>query len=123
MAKILVVDDDPSVIEILRHLLTREGHLVAIAHNGKEGLATARKDKPDLIVLDIMMPEIDGITVGGILFQDPVLRRTPVLVLTAKESAKEILMMLPNVRRYMQKPFDPPELVKNVRELLSVTPA
>jgi two-component system alkaline phosphatase synthesis response regulator PhoP len=120
MAKILVVDDDNSIVEILKHLLTREGHTVCVAYNGKEGLAAARQEKPDLIILDIMMPEIDGITVSGILFQDPVLRLTPVLILTAKgPSARKVLDLVPNVRKYVDKPFDPPELLKTVQQLLS----
>ncbi|SRR5258706_9843682 len=123
MAKILVVDDDKSIVELLRHLLTREGYSVCVASNGKEGFATARSEKPDLIILDLMMPETDGITASGILFQDPVLRRTPVLILTAKESARDMMTLLPNVRMYVNKPFDPPELLKSVQRLLSTPPA
>jgi twitching motility two-component system response regulator PilH len=120
MAKVLIVDDDKSVVDVLQHLLTRAKHTVYLAYDGKEGLATARQEKPDLIILDVMMPEIDGITVSGILFQDPVLRRTPVLILTAKQSSRNLLELLPNVRLYMNKPFDPPELLKNVQRLLAV---
>ena len=88
MAKILVVDDDNSIVTVLQHILTRAGHSVCVAYNGREGLAVARQEKPDLIILDVMMPEIDGISVSGILFQDPVLRRTPVLILTATAQTK-----------------------------------
>jgi CheY-like chemotaxis protein len=70
MANILVVDDDNSIVVVLQHLLQKEGHTVHVAYNGKDGLAAARLEKPDLIILDLMMPEIDGITVSGILFQD-----------------------------------------------------
>src|ERR1700730_426348 len=120
MAKILVVDDDKSILEVLKHLLTQQGHTVCLAYDGKAGLLAAREENPDLIILDIMMPEIDGITVSGILFQDPVMRKIPVLILTAKDSARNMLELLPNVRLYMGKPFDPPELLKNVQRLLSV---
>ncbi|OGR88895.1 MAG: hypothetical protein A2992_09490 [Elusimicrobia bacterium RIFCSPLOWO2_01_FULL_59_12] len=124
MAKILVVDDDNSIVLVLQHLLTREGHSVSVAYNGKEGLSAAQQDRPDLIILDLMMPEIDGITVSGILFQDPALRRTPVLILTAKgPAARNILDLVPNVRLYMEKPFDPPELLKNVQRLLAAPAA
>jgi DNA-binding response OmpR family regulator len=122
MAKILVVDDDKSIVDVVRLVLTRKKYQVCVAYDGKEGLAVAREEKPDLIILDIMMPEIDGITASGILFQDPALRQIPVLILTAKESARSMLELLPNVRMYMNKPFDPPELLKNVERLLSAAP-
>ena len=122
MAKILVVDDDASIVELLRHLLTKAQHTVCVAHNGKEGLTVARAEKPDLIILDVMMPEVDGITVSGVLFQDAAMRMIPVLILTAKGSARGMLELLPNVRLYMEKPFDPPELMQNVQRLLSTPP-
>jgi CheY-like chemotaxis protein len=122
MANVLVVDDDNSVILIVQHLLTKAGHSVTVAYNGKEGLAAARQQKPDLIVLDIMMPEIDGITASGILFQDPALRQIPVLILSAKGNARGMLQLLPNVRLHMDKPFEPAELLKAVQQLLGVPP-
>jgi two-component system alkaline phosphatase synthesis response regulator PhoP len=122
MAKILVVDDDKSIVELLRHLLSRDGNTVCVAYDGRAGLSAARTEKPDMIILDVMMPEIDGITVSGILFQDPAMRLIPVLILTAKGSARGMLELLPNVRLYMDKPFDPPELIKNVQRLLAVPP-
>jgi adenylate cyclase len=124
MAKILVVDDDNSIVNVLQHILTRDGHEVFIAMDGKEGLAKAREHKPDLIILDIMMPEVDGITASGILFQDPVMRRIPVIILTAKgPSARGMMELLPNVRIYIDKPFDPQVLMKNVQRLLAAPTA
>ena len=123
MSKILVVDDDSSIVMLLQQLLMRQGYTVNVAYNGKEALAAARQDKPDLIILDLMMPEIDGITVSGILFQDPALRQTPVLILTAKgPSARGMMELLPNVRLYLDKPFDPPELIRTVERLLGAPP-
>ena len=120
MAKVLVVDDDTSIVNVLQHILKREGHEVSIAMDGKEGLAKAREQKPDLIILDLMMPEVDGITASGILFQDPVMRRIPVIILTAKgPAARGMMELLPNVRVYVDKPFDPQVLLKNVQRLLS----
>lgn len=118
MAKILIVDDDKTIVQLLQAILVQDGHTVSVAHDGKEGLAVARQEKPELIILDVMMPEMDGFTVSGILFQDPVLRCTPVLILTAKGNARQILELLPNVRLYMDKPFDPDVLRANVRKLL-----
>ena len=122
MSKILVVDDDRSIVDLLRVLLGKNGYEVCIARDGKEGLAMARQEKPDLIILDVMMPELDGFSVSGILFQDPVMRLIPVLILTAKPGARDIFELVPNVRLYMPKPFDPPELLNNVRKLLGQQP-
>ena len=122
MAKVLVVDDDKTIVSLLEHVLSRKGYSVSVAYDGKEGLAAARTEKPDLIILDIMMPEVDGITASGILFQDPALRQIPVIILTAKESARPMLDLLPNVCLYMSKPFDPPELLISVQRLLTTRP-
>jgi CheY-like chemotaxis protein len=118
MANILIVDDDESILRLLRKILTDDGHVVAEAHDGRQALLRARLEKPDLIVLDVMMPEMDGFTVSGILFQDPVLRLVPVIILTAHASTRPILELVPNVRFYMEKPFDPDQLRHNVRDLL-----
>jgi len=121
MANILVVDDDKSIVDLLEYILTRKKYTVCAAYDGKEGLAIAKREKPDLIILDIMMPVMDGVSVSGILFQDPVLRMTPVIILTAKSSSQELFALLPNVRTYMTKPFEPSELVKNIERLLGVS--
>lgn len=123
MAKILVVDDDPSIVDLLRALLVHKGHEVITAVNGKEGLTQAKQEKPDLIILDVMMPEMDGFTVSGLLFQDPVMRTIPVLILTAKGQARDIFELVPNVRFYMCKPFDPPDLLERVKTLLIQAPS
>ncbi len=119
MAKVLVVDDDKSIVVLIQHVLEKDGHTVFSAYDGKEGLTLARQEKPELIVLDLMMPEIDGITVSGILFQDPVMKLIPVLILTAMGTARPMMELVPNVRLYMDKPFDPTELMKNVQRLLA----
>jgi DNA-binding response OmpR family regulator len=118
MAKILVVDDDKSIVDLLQALLAHAGHEVVVAMDGRAGLAAAKEGKPDLIILDVMMPDMDGFTVSGLLFQDPIMRMIPVLILTAKGQSRNIFELVPNVRFYMDKPFDPPELLEKVRELL-----
>jgi DNA-binding response OmpR family regulator len=118
MAKVLIVDDDPSIVELLQFLVSKQGHEVLTATNGKLGLAKAQAEKPDLIILDVMMPEMDGFGVSAALFKDPEMRNTPILVLTAKGTSREIFSLVPNVRGYMDKPFDPPDLLKTIRQLL-----
>ncbi len=99
-------------------LLTRAGHEVVVAQDGKAGLAAAKQENPNLIILDVMMPEMDGFTVSGLLFQDPVMRTIPVLILTAQGHTRNIFELVPNVRYYMNKPFEAPDLLEKVRELL-----
>ena len=118
MAKLLVVDDDPSIVELLQFLLTKEGHAVSVARDGKAGLKAARDERPDLIILDVMMPELDGFSVSGELFKDGAMRQTPILILTAKGNTRGIFEMVPNVRGYMDKPFEPDSLIQVVRKIL-----
>ncbi|MFA5976287.1 MAG: response regulator [Elusimicrobiota bacterium] len=118
MAKILIIDDDPNILRMLGFLLVKEGHTVSVARDGQSGIEMAREEWPDLIILDVMMPGMDGFCVSGALFKDPEMRRIPILVLTAKGSSREIFKLVPNVVHYMDKPFDPDDLVKNVRQLL-----
>ena len=118
MAKVLLVDDDRNIVEILKLLLTREGHEVFIAHDGQSGLAMAKAEHPALIVLDVMMPEMDGFSVSGELFKDPEMRKIPILILTAKGNTQDIFSLVPNVSLCMNKPFDPPDFVANVKKLV-----
>ncbi len=118
MAKILVVDDDRSIVEMLQLLLTHEGHTVFVARDGKAGLILARDMRPDLILLDVMMPEMDGFSVSGELFKDAHLRQTPVIILTAKGHSRDIFTLVPNVKLHMDKPFDPLTLLKQIRQIL-----
>lgn len=118
MAKILVVDDDRSIVELLLLLLGKAGHTTVFARDGKAGLEMARLEKPDLIVLDVMMPKMDGFSVSGELFKDKDLRKIPVLILTAKGHSRDIFSLVPNVGAYMEKPFEPQEFLKQITKLL-----
>src|SRR5260221_311363 len=115
MSKILIVDDDRSIIDLLQAVLSSKGYDVIIAMDGKAGLASAKEYKPDIIILDVMMPEMDGFTVSGLLFQDPAMRMIPVLILTAQGNTQKIFDLVPNVRCYMNKPFDPSDLLDKIR--------
>ena len=118
MANILIVDDDKNLVELMQFVLQKENHTICIARDGKAGLAMAKQKKPDLIVLDVMMPEMDGFSVSGSLFKDPAMRHTPILILTAQGHSREIFELVPNVRLHMDKPFDLEVFAKNVRKLL-----
>src|SRR5262245_26133122 len=122
MAKILVIDDDKSIVEMLKFLLSRAGHTVSTALDGKAGLTAAQQEKPDLIILDVMMPEMDGFTVSGTLFKDPALRKIPILILTARGNTKDIFNLVPNVSLYIEKPFESRDLLEQIKKLLPPQP-
>src|SRR5690349_12963915 len=119
MAKILAVDDDKDIIEVVRHIAKQGGHELIQASNGTEGLQRAIADRPDLIILDIMMPEMDGYTLNTHLLANPATQNIPVIVLTAKGRMRDVFSSAPNVRSYMDKPFEPTELQEQIQNVLA----
>ena len=120
MPKILVVDDEPDAIELIKFNLKGAGYDVLTAVDGDEALKKARSLLPDLIVLDLMLPEVDGLEVCKILRRDQRISATPILMLTAK--AAEIDRVLGagqlGADDYVTKPFSPRELVLRIKKLL-----
>jgi two-component system alkaline phosphatase synthesis response regulator PhoP len=123
--KILVIDDDPDLVEATGMILASKNYEVITAFGGVEGLEKAKSQKPDLIVLDVMMPDKDGYTVCKELKADADLNAIPVLLLTAVVSHisttrySHQMGMETEADDYMDKPVDPPELVKRIELLLS----
>ncbi|MBK1702024.1 response regulator transcription factor [Thiococcus pfennigii] len=118
--RILIIDDEPNIVISLEFLMTREGHEVRVAGDGEAGLAEARRCRPDLIVLDVMMPKLDGFAVLEALRADPDLAATPVLMLTAKGREAERRKGLElGAEAYMPKPFSTRDLVRKIAELLA----
>lgn len=118
-ARILVVDDEPDSIELIRFNLKASGYDVITAEDGEEALLKARKFSPDLILLDVMLPEIDGLEVCKILRRDPATAKLPVVMLTAKASEIDRVLGLEfGADDYVTKPFSPRELILRIRNLL-----
>lgn len=112
--KILVVDDEPNIVDILRFNLQREGYEVLAAYDGQEGLDKARSEGPDLILLDVMLPEKDGFQVCEELRKTDKL--TPIIMLTAREEERDRVMGLElGADDYVVKPFSVRELLARVR--------
>ena len=112
--KILVVDDEPNIVDILRFNLQREGYEVLAAYDGQEGLDKARSEGPDLILLDVMLPEKDGFQVCEELRKTDKL--TPIIMLTAREKERDRVMGLElGADDYVVKPFSVRELLARVR--------
>ena len=120
--RILIVDDEPNIVISLEFLMMREGHEVHVARDGEAGLVAVRNHRPDLVVLDVMMPKLDGFSVLASIRSDPDLAHTHVLMLTAKgrEAEREKGLTL-GADAYMPKPFSTRELVDKVKELLAAT--
>ncbi|HOP99005.1 MAG TPA: response regulator [Verrucomicrobiota bacterium] len=117
--KILVVDDDVELVELLWFNLTRAGFSIGTAFNGVEALKKARSLRPDLIILDLMLPELDGFAVCEILRRNEAMASTPIIMLTALTSELGRLAGYESgATDYMTKPFSPRMLVDRIRELL-----
>lgn len=117
MRTVLVVDDEPSIVTLLKFNLEQAGYNVLTAEDGRKGLDTALKEKPDLIVLDLMLPGMDGMDVCKSLRQEKV--NTPILMLTAKDDEfDKILGLELGADDYLTKPFSPREVVARVKAIL-----
>lgn len=115
MKKILVVDDDPNICELVGNRLKANHYEVRSASDGVEAFANVRSERPDLIVLDVSMPNMDGYQfIKEIQWQDD-LRGIPILVLTARRNTREIFDAL-GVCRFMTKPFEPSQLLTVVEQ-------
>ena len=115
-ARILVAEDDPKQAELLRRYLEREGHSVVLAYDGRVTIDEARRRQPDLLILDIMMPRVDGLDVCRILRQE---MDIPIIMVTARSTEDDLLLGLDlGADDYLTKPYSPRELVARVRALL-----
>ena len=115
MMKILIIEDNPDILENTSEILELSNYQVYTAPNGKEGVAKALANKPDLIVCDIMMPELDGYGVLHMLQKNPDLQDTPFIFLTAKTEKDEIRKgMSLGADDYITKPFDPTDLLNAI---------
>ncbi len=122
--KILVADDDPLLRALIEHKLAASGHEVLIAGDGAEALDVAARERPDIIVLDAMMPVRDGFDVLRSLKADPALKATPVVMLTARRREDDVVGALRlGAADYMTKPFMPEELVARIDRLLAMKAA
>jgi DNA-binding response OmpR family regulator len=118
-ARILVAEDDLKQAELIRRYLEREGHLTVVVHDGRAAIDEARRRSPDLLVLDVMMPKVDGLDVCRVLRADD---QVPIIMLTARSTDDDLLLGLDlGADDYLTKPYNPRELVARVRTVLRRT--
>ncbi len=119
MSKILVVDDESSIVELIEENLAMEGYHTSHAYSGEEALELMRHDQPDLVLLDVMMPGMDGYEVSRQMQADPQLNHIPIIMLTARSATPDKVMGYSRgVDDYITKPFDSDELLVRVRAQL-----
>ena len=120
--KILVIEDDPIALRLVQYTLDHEGYQVLTAPNGLEGLKKAREEEPALVVLDVMLPGIDGFEICHRLRADPQTAHLPVLMLSAKAQEIDRAMGLKvGANDYLSKPASPSEIVRKIKSLLAQT--
>ena len=118
--KILVVDDEVDLVKMIRFSLEAEGYTVLVSYNGEDALNQARKEAPDLVLLDIMLPKLDGYKVCRLLKFDERYKHIPIIMLTAKTQEKDkTLGVETGANEYITKPFDMDGLIGKIKTYLN----
>ncbi len=116
---ILIVDDEKDIVQLIQYNLEKEGYQIHTASTGEEGFETAKKKRPQLIILDLMLPGIDGLEVCKLLRAEPLTKNIPVLMLTAKNTdVDQILGFELGASDYVSKPFSPKVLLVRIKNIL-----
>ena len=119
MKKILIIEDDKDIVEMIKYNLKKEQYTVAASFTGKQGFSSAKKDRPDMILLDLMLPDIDGFEVCKLLKNNELTRRIPIIMLTAKSrEADKVAGLELGADDYLTKPFSPRELSARIKAVL-----
>ena len=121
---ILCIEDEPDMIDLIRLILNRHGFNVQGANGGREGLEKVKENPPDLVLLDLMMPDVDGWEVYQQIKADEKTKEIPVIIVTAKaQSIDKVLgLHIAKVDDYISKPFSPKDLLESVQNVLGITP-
>ena len=117
--KILVVEDESQMVEVLKMRLEAHGYEVITADNGQDGLEKAKKEKPDLIIMDLMLPKMNGYKACGLLKSDARYAKIPIVIFTARAQEEDLKLGEElGAEVYITKPFEPQALLSKIRELL-----
>lgn len=116
---VLIIEDEPAVADLLKFLLEKDGFTTVSAYDGEEAVKQASAGRPDLILLDLMLPKIDGYTVQKQLQADEKTANIPTIVLTAKGGMQDLFKFEKNIVAYIEKPFEPKILRDKISEVLN----
>jgi len=117
--KIIVVEDEPDLVDVVSYNLQREGYLVLTAQRGDEGLNLIRSERPDLVLLDLMLPGMDGLSICRQMKSDDSLREIPIIIASAKGEESDVVIGLEmGADDYLAKPFSPRELLARIKAVL-----
>ena len=123
MARILIVDDSPTEMYKLTGMLEKHGHVVLKAENGADGVALARQEKPDVVLMDIVMPGLNGYQATSQLTKDPETGNIPVIVVTTKDQETDMVWaQRQGAKGYLTKPVDEEQLILKVKQILEENP-
>lgn len=116
---VLVVDDEVQLVEMIKMRLEANGYSVITAYDGQEALNKAKKNKPDILILDLMLPKMDGYKVCGLLKKDARFAKTPIIIFTARAQEEDVVLGKElGAEAYITKPFEPQALIAKIKELL-----
>lgn len=123
MPKILLVDDHPDIVRLLQMCLRADGYTLLTAHDGEQALEIIQAELPDLVVLDVVMPKLDGYRVLNRIKTDPALRHILVVLLTVKDEPEDLTLGLDiGADYYLTKPFRPDDVASLIRRALTLRP-
>ncbi|MEW6012297.1 MAG: response regulator [Elusimicrobiota bacterium] len=118
MAKIMIVDDDPEISNLLQITMESLGHTIKICDNGREVIDSLKEFKPDLMILDVMLPGVDGYSIATSISQDESLSKIPIIVLSALEPSRSLFVKFNQVVAFLTKPFNTDDLFEAVKNAL-----
>ena len=117
--KIVVIEDEPDIVEVLSYNLKREGFNVVSVERGDEGLNAVRNQSPNLVILDLMLPGIDGLSLCQQMKSDPLIKEIPIIIISAKGEESDVVIGLElGADDYLPKPFSPRELLARVKAVM-----
>lgn len=122
MKRIFLVEDDPIIVDLIKSILTSYNYDVIHTSNGADALSIAKQIQPDLVLLDVMLPGLDGYSIQTKLGEDDDLRKVPVIVITAKSQLEDVFRQTSNFAGFLTKPFKVKDLLDNIERVLSSSP-